>query len=321
MKKEHRKSSRHHRSHSAALLMSAALAGCSTRPAAAAPADAADPIAVTIAPVVMTDVARAIDAGGVVQARTTATITARILAPVREVRAAPGDQTRKGQTLIVLDGDDLAAGARAARSAALGAEQGAKAAAAELLAAETGVALARVSHDRIAGLQAKPLLPRRNSMTPLRLCGPPTRASPVRPRGFAGRVGTRERPGRQRSGEHHRFLHDDCSALRRPDHREDGRARKHGITRHASSPPGRHSRVPTRGPRGRITHRPDSKRRQRPDCPRNGPTRSRARWRKSAGRWMRMRARSRQDRVAGCTLASDPANSRRRALWGRRDAH
>ena len=103
----------------------------------------------------MADVARAIDAGGVVQARTTATITARILAPVREVRVSPGDHVRKGQTLIVLDGADLAAAARAARSAALAAEQGSKAAAAELQAAEAGLALARASHDRIAGLQAR----------------------------------------------------------------------------------------------------------------------------------------------------------------------
>ena len=29
------------------------------------------------------------------------------LAPVREVRVLPGDQVRKGQTLIVLDGDEL----------------------------------------------------------------------------------------------------------------------------------------------------------------------------------------------------------------------
>ena len=139
----------------AAVLMSAALAGRSARRAAAAPADAAEPIAVTVAQVAMTDVASAIDSGGVVQARTTATIAARILAPVREVRVSPGDRVRKGQTLIVLDGADLAAGARAARSAALAAEQGSKAAAAELQAAEAGLALARASHDRIAGLQAK----------------------------------------------------------------------------------------------------------------------------------------------------------------------
>jgi RND family efflux transporter MFP subunit len=139
----------------ASLLMSAALAGCSARQAAAAPADAAEPIAVTIAQVAMTDVAGAIDSGGVVQARTTATVAARILAPVREVRVSPGDHLREGQTLIVLDGEDLAAVARGARSAAIAAEQGSKAAAAELQAAEAGLALARASHDRVASLQAR----------------------------------------------------------------------------------------------------------------------------------------------------------------------
>jgi multidrug efflux pump subunit AcrA (membrane-fusion protein) len=103
----------------------------------------------------MTDVGGAIDSGGVVQARTTATVAARILAPVREVRVSPGDQVREGQTLIVLDGEDLAAVARGARSAAIAAEQGSKAAAAELQAAEAGLALARASHDRIASLQAR----------------------------------------------------------------------------------------------------------------------------------------------------------------------
>ena len=136
----------------AGLLASTTLAGCLGRRAAAAPVDAAAPIAVTTAQVSITDVASALDSGGVVQARTTATIAARILAPVREVRVSPGDQVRKGQTLIVLDGADLAAGARATRSAAAAAEQGAKAAAAELQAAEAGFALARVSHDRIVGL-------------------------------------------------------------------------------------------------------------------------------------------------------------------------
>jgi RND family efflux transporter MFP subunit len=143
----------------AALLTSAALTGCSARPADAAPTNAAaadaEPIAVTIARVAMTDVPSAIDSGGVVQARTTATIAARILAPVLEVRVSPGDRVREGQTLLVLDGDDLAASARGARSTVLVAEQGSKAAAAELRAAEAGLVLARASHDRVAGLEAR----------------------------------------------------------------------------------------------------------------------------------------------------------------------
>ena len=48
----------------------------------------------------MSDIADTFEAGGVVQARTTATIMARILAPVREIRAVPGDRVRAGQVLI-----------------------------------------------------------------------------------------------------------------------------------------------------------------------------------------------------------------------------
>ena len=139
----------------ACVLLIATLAACASPRAAGASIDAADPIAVTTARVTMTDVAGAVDSGGVVQARTTAVIAARLLAPVREVRVVPGDRVRKGQTLVVLDSADLAAASRAARSAALAAEQGADAAAAELQAAEAALALARVSHDRIAGLHAR----------------------------------------------------------------------------------------------------------------------------------------------------------------------
>lgn len=138
----------------AVALLVSALSGCSAPGAAAAPGHEDDRMPVAVAEVVMADVTQAIHAGGVVQARTTAMIKARIVAPVREVRVSPGDRVRQGQTLVVLAGDDLAAGARAARSTAVAAEQGSRVAAAELEAAEAGLALARASHDRIAGLQA-----------------------------------------------------------------------------------------------------------------------------------------------------------------------
>ncbi len=119
------------------------------------PADAAAPIPVTVAKVTMAGLADTFEAGGVVQARTTATVAARILAPVREVRVAPGDRVRAGQVLVVLDGRDLGAYARGARSAALAAGQGATAAAAEQQAADAALALARATHGRIAALQTK----------------------------------------------------------------------------------------------------------------------------------------------------------------------
>jgi RND family efflux transporter MFP subunit len=122
---------------------------------AAKTADAEAPVRVTVATVAMTGLADTFEAGGVVQARTTATMTARILAPVREVRVAPGDRVRAGQVLIVLDGRELAAQARSARAAAAGADQGATAATSDRQAADAALALARATHERIAGLHAK----------------------------------------------------------------------------------------------------------------------------------------------------------------------
>ena len=113
------------------------------------------PTAVTVATVTMNGVADTVEAGGVVQAQTTATITARIMAPVSEVRVTAGDHVRAGQVLIVLDGRDLAARAQSARAAALASSQNATAAAAEQQAADAVVALARATHERISGLFAK----------------------------------------------------------------------------------------------------------------------------------------------------------------------
>ena len=138
----------------AAVLLIAGLAACTAHRDSAA-ADAAPPVPVTTALVTMTDAVVPIEAGGVVQARTTATLTARILAPIREIRVSPGDHVRAGQVLVVLDSNDLAAAAHAAKAAALAAEQGAKAAAAERQSAEAALVLAKATHDRVAGLQAK----------------------------------------------------------------------------------------------------------------------------------------------------------------------
>jgi RND family efflux transporter MFP subunit len=123
--------------------------------AKSASADAAPPIPVTVARVAMADLADTFEAGGVVQARTTATIMARILAPVREVRVKPGDRVRAGQVLMVLDGRDLAAHARSASAATLAADQGVTAAASEQQGADAALALARATHARIAALQVK----------------------------------------------------------------------------------------------------------------------------------------------------------------------
>jgi len=119
------------------------------------PGDAEPPVSVTVARLAMTDIADAFEAGGVVQARTTATVMARILAPVRDVRVAPGARVRAGQVLVVLDGRDLDARARSTQAAALAADQGVAAAVSEQQSADAALALARATHGRIAGLHAR----------------------------------------------------------------------------------------------------------------------------------------------------------------------
>lgn len=137
-----------------AVIIGLVMPACS-RSRKATPVDAGAPVSVTVATVGMADIADTFEAGGVVQARTTATITARILAPVREVRVVPGDRVGAGQVLIVLDGSDLGAHARSARAAVLSADQGVAAAASERQAADATLALARATHARISGLYAK----------------------------------------------------------------------------------------------------------------------------------------------------------------------
>jgi RND family efflux transporter MFP subunit len=132
-------------------LSASACSGAATPP----PSDARTPTPVTTTTMTAADLADTLEAGGLVQARTTATLTARLLAPVREVRVKPGDRVRAGQVLVVLAGDDLGAEARRARAGVVAADQGATAAVSDQQAAEAGLALARASYERIAGLHAR----------------------------------------------------------------------------------------------------------------------------------------------------------------------
>jgi multidrug efflux pump subunit AcrA (membrane-fusion protein) len=138
----------------AALLLGLVAVACSPAPEPVT-THTAEPVPVTVATVASSDVTDMLEAGGVVQARTTATLTARILAPVLEIRVAPGDRVRAGQVLLVLDGRDLAARTEGARAEARAASQGATAAAAEERAAQASLDLARATYDRMVSLHTK----------------------------------------------------------------------------------------------------------------------------------------------------------------------
>lgn len=136
------------------VVSAAAVAACSSAPAEREAA-AADPVPVRTATVVESTLSDVIEAGGVVQAGTSATVAARVMAPVLAVRVAPGDRVRAGQVLVELDGRDLTASARGATAGAAEAREGAAAAAAEGQAAEAALTLAKATHDRISALFAK----------------------------------------------------------------------------------------------------------------------------------------------------------------------
>ena len=136
-------------------LLALATAGCGSSHPAAPPADSRAPLAVQTAPVVKTQLHDTIDAGGIVQARTTATVSARLLATISDIRVQPGDRVRRGQTLVVLDGRDLGAAARQATTARTAQDEGLGAARADLDAARAGQALAKASFDRVAALAAR----------------------------------------------------------------------------------------------------------------------------------------------------------------------
>lgn len=114
-----------------------------------------DPIDVVTATAGIVEWPSVYEAGGVVRARQVATVSARIVAPVVEVRVKAGDRVRRGQVLVVLDGRELQAQASRATAAASGSSLGLEAARAEQQAAEAALSLARVTFDRVRGLEQK----------------------------------------------------------------------------------------------------------------------------------------------------------------------
>lgn len=128
------------------------LAACGTDQPTPAARDAA-PLPVRVTVVSRGEVADTFESGGVVRARTSATLVSRIVAPVLDVRVRAGDRVRRGQVLITLDARDIDAHARRASDAVTAGQQGSHAATAELQAAQAALDLARATHTRMTTLR------------------------------------------------------------------------------------------------------------------------------------------------------------------------
>jgi RND family efflux transporter MFP subunit len=122
-------------------------------------ATARAPIAVTVFPVTAVGAAERLEAGGVVAAQESATLSSRTVATIATVRARAGDRVRAGDVLVTLDASDVTEQTRQAQASALAAEQSLAQARTEERAAEAEHRLATTWHDRIAALH------KRNSST------------------------------------------------------------------------------------------------------------------------------------------------------------
>ncbi|MGE3511060.1 MAG: hypothetical protein AB7N65_19485, partial [Vicinamibacterales bacterium] len=118
-------------------------------------AESQPPVAVTVAPAVEGDLPTTYEAGGVIRARTTVAIAARVMTPVLAVTVRPGDRVRRGATLVTLDARELAAQAARGKATVQAAEEAARAATAQEGAADAQLTLARATYDRISGLFEK----------------------------------------------------------------------------------------------------------------------------------------------------------------------
>lgn len=131
------------------------LAACSRAETQAPTDEPARPVAASVAAVAETNWPSTYEAGAVVRARQTATVSARVVAPILEVRVTAGDRVTRGQTLVVLDGRELQAQATRASAGASGSHLALQAAQAEKRAADSALVLARLTYDRVRGLQEK----------------------------------------------------------------------------------------------------------------------------------------------------------------------
>ncbi|MCR4374266.1 MAG: efflux RND transporter periplasmic adaptor subunit [Acidobacteria bacterium] len=137
------------------LSLSIGAAACGGAPDTSPAADTATAVPVAVDRVAITASAGSFDTGGTLVARQTAIVASRVMAPITRVTVVPGDRVRRGQVLVVLEGDEMTAQAARARAGLESARAGARVAASDRAAAAAGVTLARATYERIATLHAE----------------------------------------------------------------------------------------------------------------------------------------------------------------------
>lgn len=134
--------------------VTAGLIACGTREEGTE-AKARAPVAVMVAPVSAIDTTERLEAGGVVAAQESASISSRLVATIAAIHVKAGDRVRTGDVLITLDARDITGQTDLARSSAVAAEKALALARTAQSAAEAEHHLAETSQNRIATLHAR----------------------------------------------------------------------------------------------------------------------------------------------------------------------
>lgn len=137
------------------VLFGAVLAAGCGRPAQKAVVGASAATAVETTMVQLGDQRNDVEVGGTIRGRSSAVVSARMVASVASLAVTAGMPVRAGQLLVRLDDRDVAAGARQATASAASAEQALARAESERESAEASATLARATGARIATLHAR----------------------------------------------------------------------------------------------------------------------------------------------------------------------
>jgi RND family efflux transporter MFP subunit len=131
------------------------LAGCGETPKTTQPSSQASPIAVSVINASNETWPLLYEATGTVRAQTSAVISAKMSAYVREVKVQTGDRVREGQLLVTLDSRDLDVGSKHAEAARDEVRADMPEADSAIVAARANLDLAQVTFNRMQELLQK----------------------------------------------------------------------------------------------------------------------------------------------------------------------
>lgn len=132
-----------------------ALTGCGNEPAHKAVSTPTTPMRVETVSAAEMDWPATYEATGTVRARTTATISSKLMGYAREVRAQIGDRVREGQPLVVLDARDLESNLSRAEAGREEVKSAIPEAESAITAAKSQLDLAQVTFNRMQDLLNK----------------------------------------------------------------------------------------------------------------------------------------------------------------------